>query len=55
MSYAISYRTDREEQLKKIASQKNITLSQLTSDIINHFVKKSSIFDEIVLKYPECE
>ena len=39
MANVISYRTDKEEQLKKFAKQRSITLSQLTSDIVNHYLE----------------
>ena len=37
MTDVISYRTERMEQLKKLAKEKNISISQLTGDIVNYY------------------
>jgi len=38
MTDVLSYRTERLEELKKLAKEKNISLSQLSSEIINEYL-----------------
>ena len=44
MTDVISYRTERIEELKKLAKDKNISLSQLTSEIIDYY------FDFLIIR-----
>jgi len=37
MTDVISYRTEKGEELKKLAKEKNISISQLTGDIVNYY------------------
>jgi len=39
MTDVLSYRTDKIEQLKKLAKEKNISLSQLSSEIIDEYLQ----------------
>lgn len=38
MTDVISFRTEREDELKKLANQKSISLSQLTSEIVSEYL-----------------
>ena len=48
MTDVVSYRTEKIDKLKKIAEQKNISLSQLSSDIIDDYLE----FSLLVENYP---
>jgi len=37
MTDVITYRTEKGEELKKLAKERNVSLSQLTNDIINNY------------------
>ncbi len=37
MTDVISYRTEKIEQLKKLAQERNVSVSQLTNDIVNYY------------------
>jgi hypothetical protein len=37
MTDVISYRTDKGEELKKLAKERNVSLSELTNDIVNYY------------------
>ncbi len=39
MTDVLSYRTDKIEQLKKLAKKRNVSLSQLSSDIIDEYLQ----------------
>jgi len=39
MTDVISYRTDKGEELKKLAKERNVSLSELTNDIVNYYFK----------------
>jgi len=39
MTDVLSYRTDKIEQLKKLAKKRNLSLSQLSSDIIDEYLQ----------------
>ena len=47
MTDVLSYRTDKIEELKKLAKEKNVSLSQLTSDIIEEYLE----FELLTSKY----
>jgi len=47
MTDVLSYRTDKIEELKKLASKRNISLSQLSSDIIEEYLE----FELLTSKY----
>ncbi len=37
MTDVVTYRTEKMEQLKKLAKEKNVSISQLTGDIVNYY------------------
>jgi len=37
MTDVISYRTEKGEKLKKLAKERNVSVSQLTNDIVNYY------------------
>ncbi len=37
MTDVITYRTEKGEELKKLAKERNVSLSQLTNDIVNYY------------------
>ena len=47
MTEVISYRTEKIEELKKIAKARNVSLSQLSSDIVDEYLE----FKELTTKY----
>ena len=47
MTEVISYRTEKLEELKKLAEARNVSLSQLSSDIIDEYLE----FKELTTKY----
>ena len=47
MTEVISYRTEKLEELKKLAKVRNVSLSQLSSNIIDEFLE----FKELTTKY----
>jgi len=47
MTDVLSYRTDKIEELKKLAKEKNVSLSQLSSDIIEEYLE----FELLTSKY----
>jgi hypothetical protein len=44
MTDVLSYRTDKIKELKKLAKEKNISLSQLSSDIIDDYLDYAKLY-----------
>ena len=50
MTEVVSYRTEKMEQLKKLAKERNVSVSQLTGDIVNYYFEFFDLRNAIPFK-----
>jgi len=50
MTDAVTFRTEKMEQLKKLAKEKNVSISQLTGDIVNYYFEFNDLRNAKPLK-----
>ena len=50
MTDVVTYRTERMEQLKKLAKERNVSVSQLTGDIVNYYFEFFDLRNAIPFK-----
>ena len=49
MTDVISYRTEKGEELKKLAKERNVSVSQLTNDIVNYYFEFFDLRQNMVM------
>ncbi len=49
MTDVISYRTEKGEKLKKLAKERNVSVSQLTSDIVDYYFEYFDLREKMVM------